>query len=588
MHNKELVSDIVNASSSRHKRETSDGEEEEGGAHEDAKDPRRLQYPSDYLRSRCPLCLGGLDWRKERDSLVDVIVCIDACFTQKRSKNPRGAEGHDPPNPTSSVFIPSETIMQMEVHVEHCRSKGKERGQRVLCPSEDEDRVEEGMRVPASVLDGCGESFLAADEKREKASTHFFADTGLMALLCRHDHVLWLVNMTSTGEKQHYALALIQQLTQHIPDDMRVGLLYDIGCQLEHSWRKFKFFANSILSRFHFAISVFHAYGHQWPCQVVYHPRKRQGFGLSDGEGCERLWSTLKPLIRPLRVSGYHQRLFVLDLQVCHLDVKSCLGYGNWLARRWSNCQSRKWQVISRLGSYGILEETLRSKWAAQVVTQTRPAPRQLKHKADEEILKIIELEKLVGARAQMVRIHDVESFEIEIADARSQHNNLLEMLRRRREGLGVTGRAKLVALRGNVFLQVHMNALAVKTRIRDRLRQCKFELERIEQAYRQTVGGKLHSHAEASVKRREPTLLQLVTTYNGLCDKLMALIRQRKAVRGAVMPHYIPREGLFELDVDDDIWQDVGLTGDEAEPPACLADDKVRVGIRDLLEKDR
>ncbi|KAF8835927.1 hypothetical protein BDN67DRAFT_992290 [Paxillus ammoniavirescens] len=123
------------------------------------------------------------------------------------------------------------------------------------------------MRVPASVLDGCGKSFMAADEKREKASTHFFADMGLMALLCWHDHVLWLVNMTSTGEKQHYVLALIQQLTEHLPNDMRVGLLYDIG--------------------FHFAISVFHAYGHQWPCQVVYHPRKWQGFGLSDGEGCE-------------------------------------------------------------------------------------------------------------------------------------------------------------------------------------------------------------------------------------------------------------------------------------------------------------
>ncbi|KIJ05959.1 hypothetical protein PAXINDRAFT_57246, partial [Paxillus involutus ATCC 200175] len=183
----------------------------------------------------------------------------------------------------------------------------------------------------------------------------------------------------------------------------------------------------------------------------------------------------------------------------------------------------------------------------------------------------------------------DVESFEIEIADARSQHNNLLETLQRRREGLGVTGCAKLVALRGNVFLQVRMNALSVKTRIRDRLHQRKFELERIERAYRQTVGDqRLRSHAEASVKRREPTLLQLVTTYNGLCDKLMALIRQRKAVCGAVMPHYIPREGLFELDVDVDIWQDVGLTGDEAEPPAWLADDKVRVGIRDLLEKDR
>ncbi|KIJ59576.1 hypothetical protein HYDPIDRAFT_100532 [Hydnomerulius pinastri MD-312] len=98
----------------------------------------------------------------------------------------------------------------MEAHTERCRSKGKERGRRASRPSEEDDRVEEGMQVPASVLDSCRDSFIAADEKREKASTNFFADTGLMALLCRHDHVLWLVNMTSAGEKQHYALALIQ------------------------------------------------------------------------------------------------------------------------------------------------------------------------------------------------------------------------------------------------------------------------------------------------------------------------------------------------------------------------------------------
>ncbi|KIJ12998.1 hypothetical protein PAXINDRAFT_55969, partial [Paxillus involutus ATCC 200175] len=139
-------------------------------------------------------------------------------------------------------------------------------------------------KVPALVLDGCGESFVVVNEKREKASTHFFADMGLRALLYQHDHMLWLVNMTSTSKKQHYALALIQQLTEHIPDNMRMGLLYDIRCQLECSWCKFKFFANSILSRFHFTISVFHAYGHQWPYQVVYHPWKQQGFGLSDGE----------------------------------------------------------------------------------------------------------------------------------------------------------------------------------------------------------------------------------------------------------------------------------------------------------------
>lgn len=53
-----------------------------------------------------------------------------------------------------------------------------------------------------------------------------------MAMLCCHDHVLWLINMTSAGEKQHYALALIKKLFDNIPSEMTIGLLYDIGCQL--------------------------------------------------------------------------------------------------------------------------------------------------------------------------------------------------------------------------------------------------------------------------------------------------------------------------------------------------------------------
>ena len=65
------------------------------------------------------------------------------------------------------------------------------------------------MHIPTSVLNGCNDSFVAADEKREKASMQFFADTGLVALLCHHDHPLWTINMTSAGKKQHYVVALI-------------------------------------------------------------------------------------------------------------------------------------------------------------------------------------------------------------------------------------------------------------------------------------------------------------------------------------------------------------------------------------------
>ena len=73
------------------------------------------------------------------------------------------------------------------------------------------------LKVPRSVLDSCQESFTAADEARTKSSIKFFDCTGLMALVCHHDCVLWLANMTSAGEKQVYPLVLLEMLFQHLP-----------------------------------------------------------------------------------------------------------------------------------------------------------------------------------------------------------------------------------------------------------------------------------------------------------------------------------------------------------------------------------
>ncbi|EJD32329.1 hypothetical protein AURDEDRAFT_47039, partial [Auricularia subglabra TFB-10046 SS5] len=105
------------------------------------------------------------------------------------------------------------------------------------------------------------------------------------------------------GERQHYALALLRKLGEHLPADWLVGVLYDIGCQLARSIEKWGLLPE-LADRFVFGVSVFHAYGHQWACQIVFHPRKRVGFGLSDGEGCERFWSSIRHLIPGLRVSG--------------------------------------------------------------------------------------------------------------------------------------------------------------------------------------------------------------------------------------------------------------------------------------------
>lgn len=47
-----------------------------------------------------------------------------------------------------------------------------------------------------------------------------------------------------------------------------------------------------------------HAYGHQWACQLIFNPRIRDGLGMTDGEGVERLWSRLRKLIGITRSSG--------------------------------------------------------------------------------------------------------------------------------------------------------------------------------------------------------------------------------------------------------------------------------------------
>ncbi|KAG1852299.1 hypothetical protein DFJ58DRAFT_716617 [Suillus subalutaceus] len=529
-----------------------------------------LTCPSDYLRSRCPICFGLDDWRKSRTLNLkpDVHTCIDACFTQKRSSDQCGG-GPDPPNPVRLVFLSDDEVTSME-------------RKRPAATEEEGDDYEDGMRVPTSVLDGCGDSFLAADEKREKASTQFFADTGVMAMLCRHDRVLWLANMTSAGEKQHYALALIKKLFDNLPTDMTVGLLYDIGCQLHRSCLKYRLLDDAVLRRITFAISVFHAYGHQWACQIIYHPRKCEGFGLSDGEGCERLWSALKHLIALLCVSGFHQRLFVLNTQVQHLDEKNLSLYGNWLIRRWNNCIKKKSTATQALREL--------SEWQSQVEYQTKPLPhkcyRRSKTNNDEEISKILSLEKsLIEIDGALQRMET----QLCMGNVDNLTDYNLHTLSRWKTRLGISQRTRLEQLRRNIYLQVRLDAQALKTRIRERLQQRKFEIEKLERSYRQAVNErKLISHVDAAIQRRNPTIRKLVSTYNNLCADLSALIRQHRSPPNAIPPNPISPTGIFDLDIDADIWEDIGLDDVVLEPPDWLADEVTRAAIRLLLEIDR
>ena len=72
-----------------------------------------------------------------------------------------------------------------------------------------------------------------------------------------------------------------------------------------------------------------------------------------------------------------------------------------------------------------------------------------------------------------------------------SQHDRIVDSLRHKQAALGVDERAHLSLLCRNDFLRIRMNAQSLKQRIRDCLRQRKFELAKLERAYCNTVNGK-------------------------------------------------------------------------------------------------
>ncbi|KIK81916.1 hypothetical protein PAXRUDRAFT_92959, partial [Paxillus rubicundulus Ve08.2h10] len=180
---------------------------------------------------------------------------------------------------------------------------------------------------------------------------------------------------------------------------------------------------------------------------------------------------------------------------------------------------------------------------------------------------------------------------EMDLQTSRQLLSSMKKTLTAKLSALGVEEERELKNLKASPYLCDRINARALKQHICDRLRQQKFELDRLQHDYRQTINEKkLHVHTQSALKHREPAITTLVAKYNSLCDKLQGHISSGSGPQQALVPKKISREGLFSLDVDDEIWQDVGLEDreDTGLIPAWLGDDEVRQGINNALELDQ
>ncbi|KIJ40090.1 hypothetical protein M422DRAFT_257161 [Sphaerobolus stellatus SS14] len=405
-----------------------------------------FKCPSAYLRSCCPLCFGG-----PKPSLMTshahCIVALDANFAQKCQKGQYEDITFGHPHPH---FIPEREVNEVAAYVEAMRSKPAKKNISVL------------ERLPEDILMECEQQFVAADETQAKTSTAVYVDTGLVALVCRHDHLLWVINMTTAGERQYYTYTLLRQLLAHLPADWNVGLLYDIACQVEWSMLK-----HGILAEFYhrlcFAVSVFHTYGHDWACQLNYHPRKIVGYGLSDGEGCKRLWSSLKRLIPSLRVSGEWKDQVEYQIAPLKPDIS-----------------------IQR-----ILE---------------------LRLSRSECFERVKQLEKVLRDGIDMDSEHETVLLE-ELQAEKEGYEMLKKCLQNKEKELGVTVRQKLELLKGNEFLRHRVNSNVLKSQIWAKLVSQKFERAQLERAYQhQVMRDKDHQQSKNVLKRSRQSITKLVS----------------------------------------------------------------------------
>ncbi|KAG6904213.1 hypothetical protein DXG01_011669, partial [Tephrocybe rancida] len=213
---------------------------------------------------------------------------------------------------------------------------------------------------------------------------------------------------------------------------------------------------------------------------------------------------------------------------------------------------------------------------------QTKPLPRQSQNAGKDAVKELIQLRKTRDGLKKRQHKYDaliedentpVDEYteaKTKLELVRSHLQELTAKIRDKQSALGVADRAQLEKLLNNPFLATQMNALALKQCLHDHLHQ------------------KVDAHMAASVKSCEPAISKLAHSYNALCNTMQQLFDKGKAPRGAICPKQLELKGIFDLDVDDTIWEDIGLEeGTPAAPLPWLADEDVHAGIKAMFERD-
>ncbi|KAF8131913.1 hypothetical protein EV363DRAFT_1449621 [Boletus edulis] len=451
------------------------------------------------------------------------------------------------------------------------------------------------QRCPACFADSCEASYEAADGKKQKTCMESFDDTGIMALICRHDIPLFFANIDSPGEQQKYSLALISHLFSLVPSNATVTTLYDVGCTLDRTLSLYDILSSNVVSWLRFATTAMHAYGHGWACQLVYNPRLSEGLGLSDGEGNERLWSWLIKLIGIERSSSRQRHIWLIDRQAAAIGAEMRMDLGNWIKRRLQRGIHDQGKVASdNLDECGIPVEELRLQWASQKESQLSiraHAPARLKKELDTVLGLQADIDvtnQAVQSAKITIEKHSISDDTMEaLSSLERTHDRLMNKVEALYTSLNVSDKFPELQDVDLDFVRTLLLTRDLKINIRKRAIGSFFEWDKLDQAVggaQKALGTKLHQRTRKAIAKRQPALMAAIRKYNGYCTQLEEL---HDATWFIPLPKPLPTK-LNELRNHESLMEDVWITPTIGEIPRWMNDQVVRGGIRAMLKRDR
>ncbi|EGF97228.1 uncharacterized protein MELLADRAFT_86516 [Melampsora larici-populina 98AG31] len=127
----------------------------------------------DKLAENCPRCFGT-PVPSTVEGEPDIVVCLDGNF-QHRRHIAAGTKAAKIPTVMPDNFLPEAQVTQMEHRL---------------------------AGMPEEEASACAEQHTAANDRRAKGHWAGCDETGLMAMVCRHDHPIRFANIVQSGEKQ--------------------------------------------------------------------------------------------------------------------------------------------------------------------------------------------------------------------------------------------------------------------------------------------------------------------------------------------------------------------------------------------------